>query len=210
MNFDELQKQWNNQPVDEINIKKESLHKTKSIIEKVNKNFITEFYVFLFLAIFLAIVPYIKLYKINGLSAIFYYFILFQMILCAITYYKKFFSFRKSSREIDSFKSKQSVLKMYYELKFAVDTYRSSCYFLIPQSILLYLILLSFGKGEIYFQKILHFQETFNEQPFFIIGVLLLIVFFILLVVGVSEWVINYYFGKYLKQLKQLLDEFED
>ena len=40
MNFDELQKKWNNQPEKDINIKPEYLTKSKSLAEKIIKSFI--------------------------------------------------------------------------------------------------------------------------------------------------------------------------
>ncbi|WP_177762226.1 hypothetical protein [Flavobacterium sp. I3-2] len=209
MNFDELQKQWNNQSTDDIQIKKESLYKTKSIISKVNKNIKNEFFLWVICMLFLVIVPYIDLYKVNGISAFFYYFILFQLLICSISYYRKFYAFRKSIKENDSFKSKENILKMYYELKFAVASYRAACYFLIPQALGLYFILFSDGKSEIYLNKIIKLNNTFLEEPLFILKIVLIGITLLIFVVALSEWMINFYYGKSLKQLKKVIEDFD-
>ena len=76
MNFDELQKQWNNQATDEVHINKESLYKTKSVIAQVSKNIKYELIFWFFSMLLLILVPYLESYKIIGTSAFFYYFIL--------------------------------------------------------------------------------------------------------------------------------------
>lgn len=209
MNFDELQKQWNNQSSDDVQINKESLHKTKSIISQVNKNIKYELIFWIFCMLFLIIVPYIESYKIVGTSAFFYYFILFQIFICSLTYYRKFYLFNKSTKENDSFKSKENVLKMYYDLKFAVETYRSSCYFLIPQSVAIFFIVFSYGKSEEYFYQLINFRETLTTNPTLIIGILVIGIIAIAFLIIFTEWMIKQYYGKYLKQLKDLLNEFD-
>lgn len=209
MNFDELQRQWDNQSPDEVQINKESLHKTKSIISKVNKNIKYELIFWIFCMLFLTAIPYIESYKIVGTSAFFYYFILFQIFICSISYYRKFYSFRKSTKENDSFKSKENILKMYYELKFAIATYRSSCYFLIPQSVAIFFIVFSYGKSEKYFYQLINFRETLNSNPTLIINILIIGIISIVFLIVFTEWLIKQYYGKYSKQLKNLLNEFD-
>lgn len=210
MNFDELQKQWNNQSSDGVQINKESLHKTKSIIEKVNNNFKNEFIIWIICLIFLIIVPFIKFYNITGILAFFYFFFVFQIFISSISYYRKFYAFRKSTKENDSFKSKENILKTYYELKFAVESYRAACYFLIPQMLGLYFILFTREKAEFYLDKVLELNNTINEEPLFIIKIVLIGISMLIFVIALSEWMINYYYGKNLKQLKKVIEDFEE
>ena len=208
MNFDELQKQWNNQSTEDVQINKESLHKTKSIVEKVNKNIRNELIFCLFSIVFLVAIPIIDQKYINGYLAFFYYFILFQIFICSLTYYKKFYLFKKSTQNQDALQSKENIIKMYYDLRFAVESYRSACYFLIPQIMVLYFILFSNDKTETYFNQIINFKETFENNPNLIFKIFGIGIFLLVLVIIFSEWMINQYYGKYLKQIKNILDQF--
>jgi hypothetical protein len=152
MNFEELQNKWNQQTGDAVNIRTESLKKTRSITDKISKNFKREFV----------------------------------------------------------FSSKENLIQLYYELKFAVESYKISCYIIVPSALGLYFVI--FGKNRTFewFMKYVNLRETLAIDPGFIwktsiIGILLLA--FILLF---CEWTIDKYYGKYLQQIKLLLKNFEE
>ena len=210
MNFDELQKKWDNQPEKDINIKPEYLTKSKSLAEKIIKSFKREAIFWAISIVFILIVPFIDMYKITGIISLIYYFLVFQFIIFGLYYYRRFYTISKMIKQPNTFNSRESIIRLYYEFHFAIETYRSSIYILLPTAIALFVI--TAGKDKTYdlVDKFYHFKETFQTDPAFIYTVLIIGVVTIIGLILLSEWIIKKFYGRYLKQLKELMDEFED
>ncbi|WCM41580.1 hypothetical protein MG290_11565 [Flavobacterium sp. CBA20B-1] len=210
MNFDELQKKWNNQPEKEIHIKPEYLTKSKSLAEKIIKSFKREAFIWAVSIVFILVVPMIEMYQIKGVLSLIYYFLVCQFIVFGLYYYRRFYTISKMIKQPNTFSSRESIIRLYYEFHFAIETYRSSIYILLPTAIALFVI--TSGKDKTYdlVDKFYHFKETFQTDPAFIYTVLILGIVTIVLLILFSEWIIKKFYGRYLKQLKELMDEFED
>ena len=210
MNFDELKKQWDKQPQKEINIKPEYLTKSKSLAEKIIKSFKREAFIWAVSIVFILVVPMIEMYQIKGVLSLIYYFLVCQFIVFGLYYYRRFYTISKMIKKPNTFTSRESIIRLYYELHFAIETYRSSIYILLPTSIALFVI--TAGKDKTYdlVDKFYHFKETFQADPTFIYMVFILGIVTIVLLILFSEWIIKKFYGRYLKELKQLMDEFED
>ena len=190
MNFDELKKQWDKQPQKEINIKPEYLTKSKSLAEKIIKSFRREALLWLSSIIFLFIVPFIDMYQINGIVSVIYYFLLFQFVTFGLYYYRRFYTISKMIKKPNTFTSRESIIRLYYEFHFAIETYRSSIYILLPTAIALFVI--TAGKDKTYYlvDKFYHFKETWQTDPAFIYTVLIIGVVTIIGLILLSEWII--------------------
>lgn len=210
MNFDELQKRWNNQPEKDIKIKPEYLTETKSLANKIIKSFRREAFVWLTSIIFILIVPFIEIYQINGTLSLVYYFLVFQFIIFGLYYYRRFYTISKMIKQPNTFNSRESIIRLYYEFHFAIETYRSSIYVLLPTSIALFTIMSAKDKTSEIVEKFYHFSHTLQNEPAFIYSILIVGVIAIVAMILASEWVIKRFYGKYLKQIKQLMDEFDE
>ncbi len=210
MNFDELKKQWDKQPEQDIKIKPEYLTKTKSLAEKIIKSFRREALIWLSSILFLFIVPFIDIYQINGVISFIYYFLVFQFIIFGLYYYRRFYTISKMIKQPNTFTSRESIIRLYYELHFAIETYRSSIYILLPTSIALFTIMSGKEKTAEIIDKFYHFNETLQTEPGFIYSILIIGIISVILLIIFSEWMIKKFYGRYLKQLKELMDEFED
>jgi len=210
MNFDELQKKWDNQPEKDINIKPEYLTKSKSLAEKIIKSFKREAIFWIVSIVFILIVPLMESSQIHGVLSLIYYFLVCQFIVFGLYYYRRFYTISKMIKQPNTFNSRESIIKLYYEFHFAIETYRSSIYILLPTAIALFVI--TAGKDKTYdlVEKFYHFKETFQTDPAFIYTVLIIGVVTIIGLILLSEWIIKKFYGRYLKQLKELMDEFED
>lgn len=210
MNFDELQKKWDNQPEKDINIKAEYLTKSKSLAEKIIKSFKREAIFWIVSIVFILIVPLMESSQIQGVLSLIYYFLVCQFIVFGLYYYRRFYTISKMIKQPNTFNSRESIIKLYYEFHFAIETYRSSIYILLPTAIALFVI--TAGKDKTYdlVEKFYHFKETFQTDPAFIYTVLIIGVVTIIGLILLSEWIIKKFYGRYLKQLKELMDEFED
>jgi|SRR5690606_1520710 len=210
MNFDELQKQWDKQPEKDIKIKPEYLTKTKSLAEKIIKSFRREAFIWLSSIIFILIVPFIDLYQINGVISFIYYFLVFQFIIFGLYYYRRFYTISKMIKQPNMFSSRESIIRLYYEFHFAIETYRSSIYVLLPTAIALFVIMSGKDKTAEIVEKFYHFNHTLQTDPSFIYSILIIGVIAIVFLILFSEWMIKKFYGRYLKQLKELMEEFED
>jgi len=210
MNFDELQKKWDNQPEKDINIKAEYLTKSKSLAEKIIKSFKREAIFWIISIVFILIVPLMESSQIHGVLSLIYYFLVCQFIVFGLYYYRRFYTISKMIKQPNTFNSRESIIRLYYEFHFAIETYRSSIYILLPTAIALFVI--TAGKDKTYdlVEKFYHFKETFQTDPAFIYTVLIIGIVTIIGLILLSEWIIKKFYGRYLKQLKELMDEFED
>ncbi|MGV0829767.1 hypothetical protein ACTS9C_13050 [Empedobacter brevis] len=212
MNFDELQKQWDNQSSEGVKIKKDfdQLKSASNILEDLRKKIKAELWVVVFSIIFILVMPYISLYKINGISVFFYYFFSFYLVLGSIINYVRFYHFYKISKDFELNSSKEMLLKVYYELKYALDTYLVTTIVATPSGIGLYFILFSFGNSEKFFNQIIHISETIKTNPNFILWMIALVIGTIVIIGVILYYMYVKYYGSKLKQIKQILDQLED
>lgn len=210
MNFDELQKKWNSQPEKDIKIKPEYLTKTKSLAEKMIRSFRKEALFWAVSIIFILIVPFIDIYQIKGIISLIYYFLVFQFIVFGLYYYRRFYTISKMIKQPNTFNSRESIIRLYYEFHFAIETYRSSIYILLPTSIALFVIISGKEKTAEIVDKLYHFQHTLETEPGFIYSILIVGILMIAMLMLFSEWMIKRFYGRYLKQIKQLMDEFDE
>ncbi|MDQ1149208.1 hypothetical protein [Sphingobacterium zeae] len=211
MNFDELKKSWQEQPTDE-DLQNPNLKYYKevgNIMGKLRKNIKREFISWLCCMCFLFLVPILPIYKIEGYAAFAYYFFIVQISLSSLLYYRRFFYLVKSTKQIELLASKEHLLKTYYDLKYAVETYRIAAYVMIPQALFLYLIMIAQNRTSVWFDRLYHFKETFATDPNFIVWMILSAIVSIVLVVGVTEIMIRCYYSRYLIQIKEKLDQLE-
>ena len=146
----------------------------------------------------------------NGVLSLIYYFLVCQFIVFGLYYYRRFYTISKMIKQPNTFSSRESIIKLYYEFHFAIETYRSSIYILLPTSIALFTIMSDKEKTTEIINKFYHFNETLQTDPTFIYSILIIGVISIVLLILLSEWLIKRFYGRYLKQLKELMDEFED
>lgn len=212
MNFDELKKQWDNQSANEVEINPdlEKLKSANNILEELRKQIKNEFYLVAVSILFLFFIPIVPMYKISGITTVFYYFLVFYMLLGTVINYVRFFHFIKVTKEYEVNSSRDMLMKVYYELKYALDTYIVTTIVATPSGIGLYFILFSFGNSEKYFNQLVNFSETYQSNPMFFVWILLLIICSILLIGAILYFMYVKYYGKRLKQIKQILDDLEE
>ncbi|AIM37927.1 hypothetical protein ACFX5U_14255 [Sphingobacterium sp. SG20118] len=212
MNFDEFKEKWNNQSENSFEVNS-SLNHYKSvgnILARLRKNIKIEFISWLCAIIFLLVLPNIEIYKITGYAKVAYYFLLLQMGLASLLYYKKFFYFYRSTKQFELLSSRENLLKLYYDLKFSIETYKMSSYLLFPQGILICFIFFSLGHAGEWLDKIYNLGETWNQEPSFIVLLILGLVIGLVFLVICIETMSYYYYGKYLKMIKDNMDALEE
>lgn len=138
-NFEDLKKNWNDQD-SSVHIPHDlnQLKAAKTPIDKIRKNIKYEMLIMVVAILFLAMVPFVSLYNIHGISELVYYIVLFLMVISAIPYYRNFYFYYKKTKHVQ-YNTYRSINSIYYELKNTVRLYKTINYILIPYSLILFL-----------------------------------------------------------------------
>lgn len=206
MNFDKLQEQWN-QENNEVSLP-QNLDKIKEAhnpIDKVRRNMKFDLISQAVLTVLIGFVPYAKRnewdFQSISIFALFYVLIVGFMLY----YTLKFYRFYKQSYNL-SYDSRKNLMWFAYELRLFIELYRALTFIMMFLGMALGLYFgMHFNTTG---QDIFHLKDADFLKLF---GVLFFMVAFLLgLVVLFMEFVINHYYGKYYKKIKNILNQLDE
>ena len=206
MNFDKLQEQWN-QENNEVSLP-QNLDKIKEAhnpIDKVRRNMKFDLISQAVLTVFIGFVPYIKKneWDFQSISIFALFYVL--MVGFMLYYTLKFYRFYKQSYNL-SYDSRKNLMWFAYELRLFIELYRALTFIMMFLGMALGLYFgMHFNTTG---QDIFHLKDADFLKLF---GVLFFMVAFLLgLVVLFMEFVINHYYGKYYKKIKNILNQLDE
>ncbi len=206
MNFDELQEQWN-QENNEVSLP-QNLDKIKEAhnpIDKVRRNMKFDLISQAVLTVLIGFVPYIKRneWDFQSISIFALFYVL--MVGFMLYYTLKFYRFYKQSYNL-SYDSRKNLMWFAYELRLFIELYRALTFIMMFLGMALGLYFgMHFNTTG---QDIFHLKDADFLKLF---GVLFFMVAFLLaLVVLFMEFVINHYYGKYYKKIKNILNQLDE
>lgn len=206
MNFDKLQEQWN-QENNEVSLP-QNLDKIKEAhnpIDKVRRNMKFDLISQAVLTVFIGFVPYIKRneWDFQSISIFALFYVL--MVGFMLYYTLKFYRFYKQSYNL-SYDSRKNLMWFAYELRLFIELYRALTFIMMFLGMALGLYFgMHFNTTG---QDIFHLKDAGFLKLF---GVLFFMVAFLLgLVVLFMEFVINHYYGKYYKKIKNILNQLDE
>lgn len=200
MNFDQLKNQWNESETDANEVSENMLKVTeaRTPIDNIRKKMKNEFFVQLLSLIVMAFAP-----KIFGFSqelrAIY---LLSFAITCGFTayYFFKFYTFYKHSYDL-SLDSRKNLLWFYYEMKLNVELYKALTYIIGFIALAFCATALVLLRGDILIKLLNKISMTY----------VVLNAFITILIIGViTELWARFYYGKYLKQIKTIVDSIDE
>ncbi len=206
MNFDKLQEQWN-QENNEVSLP-QNLDKIKEAhnpIDKVRRNMKFDLISQAVLTVLFGFVPYIKRneWDFQSISIFALFYVL--MVGFMLYYTLKFYRFYKQSYNL-SYDSRKNLMWFAYELRLFIELYRALTFIMMFLGMALGLYFgMHFNTTG---QDIFHLR---NADFLKLFGVLFFMVAFLLgLVVLFMEFVINHYYGKYYKKIKNILNQLDE
>lgn len=206
MNFDKLQEQWN-QENNEVSLP-QNLDKIKEAhnpIDKVRRNMKFDLISQAVLTVLIGFVPYIKRneWDFQSISIFALFYVL--MVGFMLYYTLKFYRFYKQSYNL-SYDSRKNLMWFAYELRLFIELYRALTFIMMFLGMALGLYFgMHFNTSG---QDIFHLKDADFLKLF---GVLFFMVAFLLgLVVLFMEFVINHYYGKYYKKIKNILNQLDE
>ena len=206
MNFDKLQEQWN-QENNEVSLP-QNLDKIKEAhnpIDKVRRNMKFDLISQAVLTVLIGFVPYIKRNEWDFLSISIFALFYVLMVGFMLYYTLKFYRFYKQSYNL-SYDSRKNLMWFAYELRLFIELYRALTFIMMFLGMALGLYFgMHFNTTG---QDIFHLKDADFLKLF---GVLFFMVAFLLgLVVLFMEFVINHYYGKYYKKIKNILNQLDE
>ena len=196
-NMNNIEKMWQEQATNQTAIEPEYLNprETHSIVDAVRKNMRMEFYFFLFTPL-LYMIP-ILMKNRSGLSNAILVVTFVVFFLVAIYYLSRFYQFYKSSGNM-LFNTKENLTWFYYELRFNMELYRSFVYHGLS---------IGFFAGFIWGIIEPHISQhtVIDKLDLLLYGIFTVVM--LVITVGFTQFWLNLFYGKHLKQVKQKLDE---
>jgi len=199
MNFDNLKNEWQANDAEELNISADMLKikEARTPIDIIRRKMKLEFNYQLVTLIILALLPYILGFSPNMKLM----YLAFYAVTCGFTayYFFKFYQFYKHSYDM-SMDTRKSILWFYYEMKLNVELYKALTYIIT-------FIGLAFISVYLFIEKASIFARLVSKlSPVYI----LLNCFITILIIGaITELWAWYYYGKYLKRVKKVVDELD-
>ncbi|MEG0927715.1 MULTISPECIES: hypothetical protein [Chryseobacterium] len=201
MNFDQLKEQWNNEDGN-VNIPDniEQLKESKHPIEKIQKSMKKEFPMQVLAIILIGFFPF--QFGFPASQYIIYYISYTMMVVISSYYLFGFYKFYKQT-ELYTGNTKNSLWKIYHELRLNMERYQSFGFLLLPH-LLITIGLFIYNTLE---QKGKDLSELTNaNQASLIIAVLIGTLSF---VVSIVLWT-KYIYGRHAKQLENILNEMDE
>ncbi|WP_316797587.1 hypothetical protein [Pedobacter agri] len=199
MNFDELKNEWNADGAEETNISEDMLKikQARTPIDIIRRKMKHELNYQLLALVLMAAFPY--LFGLSPQMKLVY--LAFYAITCGFTahYFFKFYRFYKNSYDM-TMDSRKSILWFFYEMKLNIELYKALTYiiaFIWVGFIAVYLLIEKTGAINKVLAKL---------SPTYI----LLNCFVTIIIIGIiTELWAWYYYGKYLKRVKKIVDELD-
>ncbi|AZA91463.1 Uncharacterised protein [Chryseobacterium nakagawai] len=201
MNFDQLKEQWNNEDSNvHIPDAIEQLKESKHPIEKIQKSMKKEFPAQILAIILIGFFP--LQFKFPSSQYIIYYISYTMMVVISSYYLFGFYKFYKQT-ELYTGNTKNSLWKIYHELRLNMERYQSFGFLLLPHFLItiglfIYNILEKKGKDLA--------ELATNTQIYLIIAVL---IGTLSLLVSIVLWT-KYFYGAHAKQLENILNEIDE
>ncbi|MPS63593.1 MAG: hypothetical protein DI622_14155 [Chryseobacterium sp.] len=201
MNFDQLKSEWDKENND-INIPStiDQLKESKHPIEKIQKNMKKEFVMQVIAIILIAFFP--QLFELPVSQYIIYYTSYTVFVVISAYYLYGFYKFYKQT-ELYTGNTKNSLWKIYHELKLNMERYQSFGFLLLPHflitiGLLIYNTLVKTGKS---------FSDLTSTNVFSLI--LIVLIGTLAVVTSIILWT-KYLYGRDAKKLENILNDMEE
>lgn len=201
MNFDQLKTEWDNDN-DNINIPNtiEQLKESKHPIEKIQKMMKKEFIMQTIAIILIAFFP--LQFGFSAAQNLIYYTSYSMLIVISAYYLFGFYTFYKQT-ELYTGNTKNSLWKIYHELRLNMERYQSFGFLLLPH----FMITLGLESYSLLEKKGKSFSDLTNiHQMLMILAVL---IGTLAVVAGIVLWT-KYVYGGNAKQLENILNQMDE
>ncbi|SHI36067.1 hypothetical protein [Flavobacterium terrae] len=205
MDFDDIQKAWNNDHNNEIKLPNnlEKLQSANMPLDKIRKNLKNEFIYQVLAIVFIGCIPF--LYNFTDLLATAFYglFALF-LVICAYFLVKLFWFYKRLNTPNTS--TKDNLYDTYFDIRLNMELYKSFTYSIVPFALAFAAMIILKDHSQEIVDVILN-----KKSGDFILGGLFGMFVGVMISVGfMTEWWVNYFYGKYAKEIRKIIDKLKE
>ena len=200
MDFNDIQSAWNNENTKNVVVptQLEKVQQANTPLDKIRKNLKNEFIYQIVSIVVVGFAPYLNGFPEQAITP---FYLLFSLFVAVSAYYLiKLFIFYKRLNKT-TLSTKDNLYETYFDIRLNMELYKTFGFALTPFMIL-------FLVGVLYFtlpNGATFFTDSTNSITLF------LSVLFSMLFMGVAlEWWVHYYYGKYAKEIRTVLDELKE
>ncbi len=200
MDFNDIQSAWNNENTKNVVVptQLEKVQQANTPLDKIRKNLKNEFIYQIVSIVVVGFAPYLNGFPEQAITP---FYLLFSLFVAVSAYYLiKLFIFYKRLNKT-ALNTKDNLYETYFDIRLNMELYKTFGFALTPFMIL-------FLVGVLYF-KLPNAATLFTDSTNSI--ALFVSVLFSMLFMGVaSEWWVHFFYGKYAKEIRTVLDELKE
>ena len=200
MDFNDIQSAWNNENTKNVVVptQLEKVQQANTPLDKIRKNLKNEFIYQIVSIVVVGFAPYLNGFPEQAITP---FYLLFSLFVAVSAYYLiKLFIFYKRLNKT-ALNTKDNLYETYFDIRLNMELYKTFGFALMPFMIL-------FLVGVLYF-KLPNAATLFTDSTNSI--ALFVSVLFSMLFMGVaSEWWVHFFYGKYAKEIRTVLDELKE
>jgi hypothetical protein len=201
MDFNDIQSAWKNEKTENVILPThlDKINSANMPLEKIKKNLRNEFFYQIIAVILIGLVPFIYSIPANAIGSFYLFFSIFVAV--CIYYLVKLYLFYKRLNKT-TLNTKDSLYETYFDIRLNMELYKTFGFALIPFVILFLFGLMNYKNPDF-------FTKDLNSTSFLVTT--FSIVTSSILFMGVAlEWWVNYFYGKYAKEIRKVLDELKE
>lgn len=203
MDFNDIQTAWNSYKPENVMlpINLEKLKSANMPIDKVRKNLRFELLMQTTSITAIGFAPMFNGFPVNMFTP---FYIVYSVLLAISIYYlgKLFLFYKKLDKT--SLSTKENLYETYFDIRLNMELYKTFCFAIFPFLILLIIGLMYFTNP--LFSQIFNNEIAQNKLPRLFVAIIISIVS---LGLSVELWV-RWFYGKYAKQIRKILDELKE
>ena len=200
MDFNDIQSAWNSENTKNVVVptQLEKVQKANTPLDKIKKNLKNELIYQIVAIVVIGLAPFLYGFPEQAITP---FYLLFSLFVAVCAYYlTKLFVFYKRLNKT-ALNTKDNLYETYFDIRLNMELYKTFTFALTP-FVILFLV------GVLYFtlpNGATFFTDSTNSITLF------LSVLFSMLFMGVAlEWWVHYYYGKYAKEIRTVLDELKE
>ncbi|MBC5835596.1 hypothetical protein G6N05_12645 [Flavobacterium sp. F372] len=203
MDFNDMQNAWNNDTNENIKLP-ENLEKIQSAntpLDKIRKNLRNEFFYQIISIVLIGFLPVMNDFPSTMVKP---FYLLFSMFVAVSIYYLvKLYLFYKRLNNV-SLNTKDSLYETYFDIRLNMELYKTFGFALTP-----FMVLFIVGAGYYQWSKSGEIVLSNLHNSHFI-GLFVVVAIFILFMGLALEWWVQYFYGKYAKEIRKVIDELKE
>jgi len=203
MDFKDIQSAWDNDNPNNVKLptQLEKLQTAHTPLDKIRKNLKNEFFYQIIAIVFCGFAPFMHGFPA---SAVVPYYLLFSLFTAVSIYYlaKLFFFYKRLNKT--TLNTKDSLYETYFDIRLNMELYKTFGFALTP-FVVLFLVGFVFYKNP---DAVMVMSGEFKSSVLF--GLFFAVVFAILFMGLALEWWVHFFYGKYAKEIRKVIDELKE